>query len=144
MYLKLCTPLIQLRIHFLRAWACHGITGRRSSRLSLFKNLGNYRQIWRFFSLQIPPFLGRYQFSIWSSQRSMRLMQTQEQVRRVLFRLVATFRNNFAQFHLVWEAFRGDWNLWYFDLHPVLTAIKDKKVPACLDSFNFLVFLSFS
>ena len=58
MYLKLCRSLTQPRIHFLRAWACHGMMGRRSSRPITFENLKNYRHFWRFFTPLITPLSG--------------------------------------------------------------------------------------
>ena len=58
MYLRLCRPLIQLRIHFLRAWGPHDITATSSSRPLIFANLGNYRQNWRFLDLRSPSYLG--------------------------------------------------------------------------------------
>ena len=69
MYLRLCRPLTQLRIHFLRAWGPHDITATSSSRPLIFANLGKYRQNWRFLDLRPPSYLDESAVStlfIWS------------------------------------------------------------------------------
>ena len=49
MLLRFFRPLIQPRIHLLRAWASHITLGTSSSRPLIFENIGNNRQNWRFF-----------------------------------------------------------------------------------------------
>ena len=90
-----------------------------------------------FLPLQMPLFLGRYQLSIWCSQRSMRLMQTPYEDSKVLNGSVTSFENDCTVFHLIWETHWGDWNFGNFDLYLVLTAIIDKKSAACNSDWAF-------
>ena len=89
MYLRLCRPLTQLRIHFLWAWGPHHITATSSSRPLIFANLGKYRQNWRFLELLPPSFLGEsavWKVLMWSSMQNAKNVQVQNKVEMKLLR----------------------------------------------------------
>ena len=130
MDLRLWRWFAQPRIHFLRAWAPHGISGTKFPGLIIFANNWNYRQLWRFLEFWTPWFLGHHRLSIRCSQRSISLRQTLRKVIRAFTRLVTTFRNVCTVFHALWAADWGNWIFWFFGIHPFLSAIIDKKAVA--------------
>ena len=133
MYLRLCRPLTQLRIHFLRAWGPHDNTATSSSRSLIFANLGKCRQNWRFLDLRPPSFLGEsavWKFFIWCS------IQTAKNVQELSFGSSLTLLVSLNNFSESKNVFNFKVKILIFPQLPSLTAIKDQNVSACKNYLN--------